>query len=145
MDEAQSRRIAGLLGPTMIVMIVSEFPLVQPRLYDAQIPPVVYLSGVLMFVAGLAIVRAHNRWRGNWTVLVTLAGWFALALGVVRMFAASAYQHSAATIGNPIFMAVESVLLVFGFVMTFKAYIRRDTPGAPKPGVPDNTARCTDK
>ena len=64
MDEAQSRRIAGLLGPTIIVMIVSEFPLVQPRLYDAQIPPVVYLSGVLMFVAGLAIVRAHNRWRG---------------------------------------------------------------------------------
>jgi hypothetical protein len=63
MDEAQSRRIAGLLGPTPIVMIVSEFPLVQPRLYDAQIPPVVYLSGVLMFIAGLAIVRAHNRWR----------------------------------------------------------------------------------
>ena len=57
MDEAQSRRIAGLLGPTMIVMIVSEFALVQPRLYNAQIPPVVYLSGVLMFVAGLAIVR----------------------------------------------------------------------------------------
>ena len=51
MDEGQSRRIAGLLGPTMIVMIVSEFPLVQPRLYNARIPPVVYLSGVLMFVA----------------------------------------------------------------------------------------------
>lgn len=59
MDKAESRRIAGLLGPTMIVMIVSEFPLVQPRLYDMQIPPVVYLSGALMFVAGLAIVRAQ--------------------------------------------------------------------------------------
>ena len=141
MDEAQSRRIAGLLGPTMIVMIVSEFPLMQPRLYDAQIPPVVYLSGVLMFVAGLAIVRAHNRWRANWTVLVTLAGWFALALGVVRMFAASVYQHSAATVGTPIFMAVESVLLVCGLVMTFKVYVTRDTPAAPKRGKPDNTAR----
>ena len=145
MDEAQSRRIAGLLGPTIIVMIVSEFPLVQPRLYNAQIPPVVYLSGVLMFVAGLAIVRAHNRWRANWTVLVTVAGWFALALGVVRMFAASAYQHSAATVGTPFFMAVESVLLVFGFVMTFKAYVRRDTPAARKRGIPDDTARYTDK
>jgi hypothetical protein len=81
MDEAESRRIAGLLGPTTIVMIVSEFPPVQPRLYNAQIPPVVYLSGVLMFVAGLAIVRAHNRWRADWTVLVTLSGWLALALG----------------------------------------------------------------
>src|SRR6186997_1097124 len=54
-------------------MIVSEFPLVQPHLYDAQIPPVVYLSGVLMFVGGLAIVRAHNRWARDWTVLVTLS------------------------------------------------------------------------
>ena len=128
MDEAQSRRIAGLLGPTIIVMIVSEFPLVQPRLYDAQIPPVVYLSGVLMFVAGLAIVRAHNRWRADWTVLVTLSGWLALTLGAVRMFAASAYQQRATTIGSPVFMVVESIILVCGLVMTYKAYFqtRRD-------------------
>jgi hypothetical protein len=125
-DELELRRIAGVLGPTMIAMIASEFPLIQPRLYDAQIPPVVYLSGVLMFVAGLVIVRAHNRWRLDWTILVTLSGWFALALGVVRMFAASSYQHRAATIGSRGFMAVESVLLVCGFVMTYKAYVRRD-------------------
>jgi hypothetical protein len=50
-----SKSIAGLLGPTLTAMIASEFPLVQPHLYDAQIPPVVYLSGTLMFVAGLAI------------------------------------------------------------------------------------------
>jgi hypothetical protein len=49
-----SKRIAGLVGPTLVAMLVSEFPIVQPRLYDAQIPPVVYLSGTLMFVAGLA-------------------------------------------------------------------------------------------
>src|SRR5262245_47845673 len=90
LDEVESRRIASLLGPTIIVMIVAEFPLVQPHLYDAQIPPVVYLSGVLMFIGGLAIVRAHNRWRSDWTTLVTVSGWFALALGIVRMFAASA-------------------------------------------------------
>jgi hypothetical protein len=127
MAEAESRRIAGVLGPTMTVIIASEFPLVQPRLYDTQIPPVVYLSGVLLFVAGLAIIRAHNLWRANWTVLVTLSGWSALAIGVVRMFAASAYQHRAATVEAPFFMAIESVLLACGMVMTFKAYVRRDT------------------
>jgi hypothetical protein len=71
-----SKRIAGLVGPTIVAMVVSEFPLVQPHLYDAQIPPVVYLSGVLMFVGGLAIVRAHNHWMPDWTVLITLSGWF---------------------------------------------------------------------
>ena len=70
-----SKQIAGLVGPTIVAMIVSELPLVQPHLYDAQIPPVVYLSGVLMFAAGLAIVRAHNHWARDWTVLVTLSGW----------------------------------------------------------------------
>ena len=125
MDDVESRRIASLLGPTLITMIASESPLVQPHLYDTQIPPVVYLSGVLMFVAGLAIVRAHNQWRPDWTVLVTVSGWFALTLGVARMFAAGAYQRGSATIGAPTFIVIESVLLVCGLVMTFKAYVKR--------------------
>ena len=91
---AHSKRIAGIVGPTLVAMIVSEFPLVQPHLYDAQIPPVVYLSGVLMFVAGLAIVRAHNHWALDWTVLITLSGWFSLILGLLRMFAAELYQRA---------------------------------------------------
>jgi len=88
---SNSKQVAGLVGPMIVAMVVSEFPLVQPHLYDAQIPPVVYLSGVLMFFAGLVTVRAHNRWVRDWTVLITLAGWFFFALGLFRMFAASAY------------------------------------------------------
>jgi hypothetical protein len=120
-----SKRIAGLVGPTMIAMLVSEFPLVQPHLYDAQIPPVVYLSGVLLFVAGLATVRAHNHWAPDWTVLVTLSGWFSLALGLFRMFAAGLYQREAANTSGMVFVVLEGVLLVVGFVLTFKAYTSR--------------------
>ena len=116
-----SKRIAGLVGPTLVAVLVSEFPIVQPHLYDAQIPPVVYLSGVLMFVAGLAIVRAHNRWAPDWTVLVTLSGWLVLALGLFRMFAAGLYQRGAANTSEKVFMIVEGILLVAGFVLTFKA------------------------
>ena len=119
-----SKRIAGLVGPTMVAMLVSEFPLVQPHLYDDQIPPVVYLSGVLMFVGGLAIVRAHNHWARDWTVLVTLSGWFFLALGLFRMFAAGQYQRGSANAGATVFMVLEGVLLVFALTMTFKAYSR---------------------
>jgi hypothetical protein len=119
---ASSRQVAGLVGPTVVAMIASECPLVQPHLYDAQTPPVVYLSGVLMFVAGLAIVRVHNRWARDWTVLVTLAGWFSATLGLFRMFAASAYQQGAASTPTPVLMALEGILLLCGIVMTFKAY-----------------------
>ena len=121
-----SKRIAGLVGPTIVAMLVSEFPLVQPHLYDTQIPPVVYLSGVLMFVGGLAIVRAHNHWARDWTVLVTLSGWFFLALGLFRMFAAGLYHRASANTSTTVFMVLEGILLVIGLIMTFKAYSRAE-------------------
>lgn len=121
---ANSKQIAGLAGPTMVAMLVSEFPLVQPHLYDAQIPPVVYLSGVLMLVAGLAIVRAHNIWVRNWTVLVTLTGWFALVLGLLRMFMASGYQQQSTSTSSAVFMVLEVLLLLPSLYMTYKAYGR---------------------
>ena len=117
-----SKRIATLVGPTIVAMTISEFPLVQPHLYDSQIPPVVYLSGTLMFVGGLAIVRAHNHWSRDWTVLVTLSGWFFLALGLFRMFAAGFYQRGSAQTSSTVFMVLEGVLLLIGIIMTFKGY-----------------------
>jgi hypothetical protein len=76
-----SKRITGLVGPTVAAMAAAEFPLVRPDLHRQQIPPVVYHSGVLMFVAGLAIMRAHNPWVRDWTVVVTRTGWCLLLLG----------------------------------------------------------------
>ena len=122
-----SKRIAGLVGPTLVAMLVSEFPLVQPHLYDTQIPPVVYLSGTLMFIGGLAIVRTHNSWVRNWTVLVTLSGWFFLFLGLFRMFAAGLYQRGSRNTSPTAFMILEAMLLVPALVMTFKAYSRNST------------------
>jgi uncharacterized membrane protein HdeD (DUF308 family) len=119
---ANSKQIGGLVGPTLVVMLVAEFPLVQPRLDDAQIPPVIYLSGVLMFVAGLAVIRAHNVWARNWTALVTLSGWFLLALGLVRMFAASQYRQASKDATSMTFMVLEGLLLVVALTITYKAY-----------------------
>ena len=121
---ANSKQIATLLVPTMVAMLVAEFPLVQPHLYDAQIPPVVYLSGVLMFVAGLAIVRAHNIWVRNWAVLVTFSGWSFLLLGLVRMFAAGQYRQATASTSSWVFILLEGCLLVVALFITFKAYSR---------------------
>jgi uncharacterized membrane protein HdeD (DUF308 family) len=117
-----SKKVAGLVGPTLVVMLASESPLVQPHLYDTQIPPVVYLSGVLLFVAGLAIVRVHNVWVSNWAVLVTLVGWFFLLLGLVRMFAAGQYHHVTAGTRSTVFTTVEALFLIVALVITYKGY-----------------------
>jgi len=125
---ANSRQLGGLLGPAVGVILLSEFPLIQPHLYDAQIPPVIYLSGVIMFVAGLAVVRAHNVWEKNWTVLITLTGWFLLLLGLVRMFAASQYQQAIQRTSSMTFIVLEVCLLVVALTITFKAYGPAPTP-----------------
>lgn len=119
---ANSKQIGGLVGPTLVAVLISESPLVQPNLYNAQTPPVIYLSGVLVFVAGMAVVRAHNVWARNWTVLITLSGWLFLALGLVRMFAASQYLQATQGASSVTFMLLEACLLIVALIITFKAY-----------------------
>ena len=121
-----SKQIAGLVGPATIVVVLGEYPLVQPHLYDQQTPPVVYLSGVLLFVAGLTILRAHNKWVRNWTVLITITGWIALLAGLQRALMADAYtRFQRDSSQNPTtFIIVESVLLLIGIIVTFNAYRR---------------------
>jgi FtsH-binding integral membrane protein len=120
-----SRNIAGLVGPMLIALTISESEFVQPHLYEAQIPPVVYLSGALIFLAGLSIVRVHNRWETGWPVLLTLIGWFAILGGLGRMFAAGQYDHVAQHT-NALLVA-EIILLAAGIFLTLKAYGRQRT------------------
>jgi len=121
---ADSRQIAALVGPALSAILISEFPLVQPHLYDQQIPPVVYLSGALFFVAGLAIVRVHNLWLRGWQVLVTLVGWFLLLLGLMRMFAAGQYRQASTQATPELFIVLEGALLVVALIISWHGYRR---------------------
>jgi vacuolar-type H+-ATPase subunit I/STV1 len=38
-------------------------------------PALVLIYGMFLFVAGLAIVRFHNRWAADWSVLVTIVSY----------------------------------------------------------------------
>lgn len=120
---SNSKQIAGIVGPALVAMILTENPYVNPNLYDAQIPPVVYLSGVLMFVAGLSIIRAHNRWQYDWTVVLTMVGWLSLILGFVRMLMPHAYVENIDANSVSI-IVVESVILLIGLFLTYNAYFR---------------------
>lgn len=75
-----------------------------------------------MFVAGLAIVRAHNRWAPDWTVLVTLSGWFSRSRAVPHVcrgpLPARSGAHERKRVHDP---SLEGVFLVVGFVLSFKA------------------------
>lgn len=121
-----SVRLAGLMGPLLVAVIATENPLVNPHLYDLQIPPLVYLSGTLMFFGGFCIVRVHNRWRADWTTVVTVAGWAAMLLGLARMAFPHAYIENAGGNSLPV-IVVEVVLLLLGIFLTYKAYFSPTT------------------
>ena len=81
----KSKSIAKIVGPTLIVMVFSEMRLWNPTLYDTQIVPLIYLNGVILFVAGLAIINNHNVWIYGWQTVVTIIGYAVLIIGLLRM------------------------------------------------------------
>jgi hypothetical protein len=113
---AQSEHIAGLVGPTLMALSASEA--LNYHIWNDNLPPVIYLDGALLFIGGLSIVRVHNRWMWGWPLLITLAGWSALALGLVRMFAPAARQPGR----NAAIDGVLAAMLTSGLVLTCKAY-----------------------
>ncbi len=42
----------------------------------------VYMTGFITAIIGFLIVSFHNIWTKNWTVLITVLGWLALAKGI---------------------------------------------------------------
>jgi hypothetical protein len=113
---AQSEHIAGLVGPTLMALSASEA--LNYHIWNDNLPPVTYLDGALLFVGGLSIVRVHNRWARGWPLLTTLAGWSALLLGLVRMFAPEAHQPGR----NAAIDGVLAAMFTSGLVLTGKAY-----------------------
>ena len=119
-----SQRIAGLLGPTLVAISVSEG--INLHIWTNIAPPVVYMSGTLLFVAGLSIVRIHNRWVFGWPVLVTVIGWLALLGGLVRMFV----PGLAHTQNTALLIPLLTVLFIIGLVLTLKAYGKANHDGS---------------
>ena len=121
--DLRSRRFAQMVGPTVVAVTLPEMEFIQPNLYQGQLPSAVFAAGMLWFVAGLAIVRDHNRWVFRWPVLVTLIGWTALLGGLARMFFASSYPSAAR--GGPAVLAGEVALILIGVYLSWQGYRRR--------------------
>jgi uncharacterized membrane protein HdeD (DUF308 family) len=126
---ANSKTIAGLMGPTLVALAVSLLinlnsiaALVEPVSHD---PALILISGVISFVAGLAVVRAHNSWTVNWTVLVTIFGWLLLIGGLIRMLFPIWTAGMAADLSpkTGAIAAEAIVLIVIGAFLTYKAYM----------------------
>ena len=111
-----SKQLARLIGPTLIALGATEAS--NMEMFSNQMAPVVYLNGAILFVAGLAIVRAHNVWTRRWPVIITLVGWISLIGGLWRMAAPSAPQAP----DNVLTYAGLAAIASIGALLSFIAY-----------------------
>jgi hypothetical protein len=125
----KSHLIARLIGPVLstigIAMLINPETFRQIAQEFLLNPAFLYITGVLLLVAGLSILNAHPLWTPDWRSLVTLLGWMATVTGVWRILAPQfipfvarailAYEH--------FFIGVGVVLLAVGGLLTFKGYV----------------------
>jgi hypothetical protein len=127
---ALSKAIAGLIGPTLVAIAagmllnLGSFPAIAEQV--SRDPALILVSGILLFVAGLAIVRAHNLWTGGWPVLVTIFAWLGVLGGLVRILFPTRLAALAAGLGQNtgLIATAAVVLLALGAFLSFKGYSR---------------------
>jgi uncharacterized protein YjeT (DUF2065 family) len=123
----RSKMIAGLMGPLLAAIGVglllnrSQFGQLAGQL--AGNLGLVFLTGLLSLLAGLAIVLNHNIWSG-WPALVTALGWLAIVGGLLRMWFPQVAAPAATGIGSSpaALLAAGLVMLAAGAFLSLKAF-----------------------
>jgi membrane-bound ClpP family serine protease len=111
-----SRQLAGLIGPTLTAIGATEA--LNMHIFENQIAPVVYLNGTILFVVGLALIRAHNRWAWKWPTFITVTGYVLLVGGLFRMIAPEAPKASANVTSYTMFAAI----VLMGLFLSYQGY-----------------------
>jgi len=87
--------------------------------------PFVYLTGVLLLGAGLAILNAHPRFTADWRSTITALGWAFTAVGMFRIVSPQfpVFVGGALITNGVFFTGAGIVFVALGGFITFKAYV----------------------
>src|SRR5262245_45671855 len=126
---ANSIFLARLIGPVMLAVAIGIFVNagVFRGLADEALRSraLIFLSGLLLMTAGLAIVLTHKIWVANWPVLITILGWLATIGGAARIICPQGteglgrrlLQHNMGLpIAGGVWLALGAILCFFGYV-----------------------------
>ncbi|MGD0109568.1 MAG: hypothetical protein ABSC06_36905 [Rhodopila sp.] len=124
--------LCRLLGIFLLILtaaeIVQRSTLAETAIALARDPALLLISGMLTLLGGLAIVLAHNVWRGGLApVLVTILGWLMLLKGAALVIIpAASWPAIVQASGFADFYPVWGTLpLVLGVYLTFAGFSAR--------------------
>ena len=83
--------LCRLIGLFALIVSVAELThkaaMIETAAELADAPPLLFIAGMFILLAGLAMVLTHNVWEGGAaTVIVTVIGWVMLIRGIVLVF-----------------------------------------------------------
>ncbi len=121
--------LARLIGPVMLVVGLAVFA--NPRGFRDMAEEfmasraLMFLSGLLLMPAGLAIVLTHNFWTADWRVLITLLGWLIAIGGALRLFGPLfVVKAGHAMLNKPYFTSIAAAIwVVLGLLFCFFGYL----------------------
>ncbi len=122
--------LAKLIGPFFLLVGLSllvnqaQFGIIANEFL--QSPALVFLTGLIILPAGLAVVLTHNVWAADWRVLITLLGWLSLISGIIRLLVPKrALDVGRRLYARPNVLHVSAAIwLVVGAVLSFYGYLR---------------------
>jgi hypothetical protein len=121
--------LAKLIGPFFLLVGLSllvnqaQFGIIANEFL--QSPALVFLTGLIILPAGLAVVLTHNVWAADWRVLITLLGWLSLISGIIRLLVPKrALDVGRRLYARPNVLHVSAAIwLVVGAVLSFYGYL----------------------
>lgn len=124
-----AQTIARLVGPVLVMIgvgMLANGPTyrVMAGQFLATLP-LIYFSGILMLVSGLAILNAHPQWTSDWRSVVTAVGWILTCVGAFRIIAPqfANFIATAVVANGGFFTGTGVVLLALGGFISFKGYV----------------------
>jgi hypothetical protein len=120
--------LAKLIGPVMLVVGLAVFAnsrgfreMAEEFLASRAL---MFLSGMIIMPAGLAIVLTHNVWTADWRVLITIFGWLCTIGGAIRLFEPPFLAKTGrAVLKQPAFTPVAAAIWVaLGLLFCFFGY-----------------------
>jgi hypothetical protein len=123
-----SKTIARLMGPVMLAMglgMVIENDTMRELTRDfLSNRGLIYLTGILTLLAGLAIVNLHNLWTDDWRVIITVLGWLGIVGGLFRILLPGQVQElGTGMTGNVALMIIGGLaMIVLGGVLFYNGY-----------------------
>jgi drug/metabolite transporter (DMT)-like permease len=120
--------IARLIGPVFAVIgvavLVNTSYYVELTAEASHVPTLIYLYGLMVLAAGIAMLNFYRAWTRDWRVIVTILGWLFVIGGVIRILLPQVVERLAPTMlgSSAGLIAAGVVVLVVGIYLTFEAY-----------------------